>query len=160
MRVRRLVVGAVLCTAVTRAAQGQERGILSALPPRSELRLLLLDSTMVSGRILLLRDQRAVLRMVLRPTVTNAHFEDRPVVLDSIAHAWTRSGSYWKTGAMIGMAAGTLSLYVTMHALADELDCGPVEWKCAAFSLAGGGVPGAILGMLIGGGVVRWRLLF
>jgi hypothetical protein len=160
MRLAPLVFGAALCATVSRPGLTQVRPLLGTVPRNSEVRILLLDSALVAGRLLALDERQLLLRTVVRPTVARAFFEDRTVAVDSMAHAWTRQGSYWKTGALVGLAVGTASLWGAMNALADELDCGPAQWECGAFSLIAGGVPGALLGALIGGGMARWRVLF
>jgi hypothetical protein len=126
----------------------------------AQLRIELADSSRLVGRVMALDERYLLLRTTLRPSEPGARLDDRRLPLNSIAHTWTREGSYWKAGALGGLAIGTVSLLLTITIVADEPDCGTAAWRCAAFSAIAGGVPGALLGALIGGGIIRWRLLF
>jgi hypothetical protein len=162
MRVTPLMLSLALCASAAgpAAAQVGPAQPPSMLPENALLRLQLADSSIVTGRLLAWETQQIHLHEIVRRSVTDARLVRRAVPHDSVARAWVREGSYWKRGAILGLVAGTVSMFVTLHVAVDELECGPAKWKCVWSSVGVGGLPGAALGALIGGGTIRWRLLF
>ena len=104
MRVTPIFPLALLCAVAARPAAGQLDSVLATVPHRARLRLQLLDSTIVTGRLLTHEQQRVVLRTVVRTGISEGRFEDRAMTLDSISGAWIHSGTRWKRGSAIGAA--------------------------------------------------------
>ena len=158
MHIRPLLLGAMLCGGLSRLGVSQAHPVLTTLPPKADLRVQLVDSTVVVGRLAELDPSRIRLNTIVRPTATDSRLVPRTVPLDSIARAWVGEGTYWKRGALIGFGLGTLAMYVLVHTVPDD-GCG-AEWGCAAGAIIMGGLPGAALGAVAGHQAVRWRLLF
>lgn len=158
MHARSLLAGAVLCTSVTRAGLGQER-TLRTVPPKTELRLLLVDSSIVAGRLTALEQTTIRLNMVVRPTLTESRLVARTLALDSVAAAWARAGTRWKVGAGAGAVLGMASMLVATAAAVEPADGPRCTVWCWTSAAVGGGVAGALLGALVGHQFVVWKPL-
>ena len=158
MQVTWLLLAAVLLAAADRPAFSQVRPALEAVPPKTQMKLQLLDSTFIVGRLAALDETRIRLNTIVRPTATDSRLVPRTVALDSVTRAWVAEGTHWRRGAVVGALIGTVLIYALQH-MGDDPRCGPVEWRCVANGVIVGGLPGALLGYAGGRQAIRWRVL-
>jgi hypothetical protein len=126
--------------------------VLASLAPRGPVVRLRTDQARVTGRLLAAGSDGATL-------ATGDGTQLIPAgVIDSV---WVR-GRAWKTGAIVGGAAGMVALGaftgLIVHATCETSECGTVA---AAF--AGGGIGlagGALLGAAIGAAFPKWKRRF
>ena len=159
MRVAPIFPLALLCAVAARPAAGQLDSVLATVPHRARLRLQLLDSTIVIGRMLTHEQQRMVLQTVVRTGISEGRFEERSVVVDSIAGAWIHSGTRWKRGSAIGGAIGASAMLLWMRIdldLQDGSSCNVLCWTAGA---GFGAIFGGLWGALVGYQFVVWKPL-
>ncbi len=157
MRAMRSAAALLLCATASHLAVCQTRPTLLGVPPKAELRLQLLGSTMVVGRLVVLEPGRIRLNTIVRSGLTDSRLVARSVVLDSITAMWVRSGTRWKLGAGIGAAAGSAGLLLVVGIAAESQDGSRCSTWCWTSAAAGGALGGAFLGALVGHQFVVWR---
>jgi len=147
------LISALLCPILSRPGTAQVR-TLEQVPPKTELRLQLLDSTIVHGRFAGL-EQGEIRLGTIAGSVAYPRLAPRSVARDSIAALWAASGTHWKQGAVVGAATGVVTLFVVALA-GDQEGSGGCDVKCWA---AVGTLPllGGVLGLFVGHQFVIWR---
>jgi hypothetical protein len=159
MRILASLLCIVLSVTAPRAGLCQAERPLSALPPKTEIKVQLLDSTTVVGRLRALEQRRLLLRAVVRPSATRAYFDDRTVPLDSVAGAWVRSGTRWKRGGVIGAAMGAAAMLIYLRIDLDMQDGSHCHVGCWIAAPLFGASFGAPVGFLVGHQFTVWKPL-
>lgn len=157
MRVTPLVVAAVLCCIASRPGMSQVGPTLAKVQPNTHLRIQLVDSTFVVGRLLALEQRRLLLRTIVRTSVTEGQVEERAVGLDSIVGAWVQSGTRWKLGAGMGAVIGASGMLVAIAMALESEGGSSCDGWCWTSGAAVGALAGALIGGLIGQQFVVWR---
>lgn len=159
MRVAPIFLFALLCAVAAPPATGQLDSALATVPYHARLRLQLLDSTIVIGRMLTHEQQRVVLRTVIRTSISEGRLENRSVILDSIAGAWIHSGTRWKRGAAVGAGIGAAAMLLLVRIELDVQDGSSCNVLCWAASAGFGAVFGGLWGALVGYQFIVWKPL-
>jgi hypothetical protein len=157
MHCRASLLACVLaCSAVSLPGVAQVRSV-DEVPLRTELRLQLLDSTIVRGRFAGLEEARIRLNTIAggapRPGLTPGS-----LARDSIAGLWEGSGTRWKLGAAVGAACGILAVFLVARGVGDGEGEGSCDPQCWA-AIGGTVLLGGVLGFLVGHQFVVWRPL-
>jgi hypothetical protein len=128
-------------------AQGSLEAVLQRLRPGQMVRVRTVQQGRMEGRLFVLQDNTLRLQRRGSPDVPVAN-------IDSL---WVQ-GHALATGAIVGGAAGGLVLGIlASRACADTSDCSGVEVPASVgVGLAGG----ALVGILVGRGVTRWKLRY
>lgn len=159
MRSAALIVVVLAASAAVGHADGQVEPTPSALRPKTEVRLALTSSTVVTGRLVAWEHRQVILDEVVWLSASRSRLDRRSVATDSISAAWVRSGTRWKLGAAVGAAIGTVGMLVAGAFVLESQDGSSCNAACWMAAGAGGALIGGLAGALVGHQFVVWRPL-
>jgi hypothetical protein len=152
VRITPLLLTACLCAGVTVRGDAQaERN--------ARHRVLLVDSTVLQGRLVAWEANGMVLSRIVRPTSSESELVQRVLPLDSIAAAWVRSGTHWKQGGVIGTVVGAVGAVGVGLVTLETQDGSSCDTWCWTSATAAGAAAGALLGAFVGHQFGVWRPL-
>jgi hypothetical protein len=167
---RRFVAIATLLAAATTAGRAQERDVavgqapsdsaLGQVHPGDVIRVRTLDGRLVASRLVAL-EAAPVPARALQPAPLQFRFSGQPapVPVASVDSLWVR-GHASRLGSRVGMAVGAIGLGLYGLWACSDPEVGIAPWACAGFAIPLGGLPGGVLGFLVGSAIPRWDLRF
>ena len=127
-----------------------------ASTPGMELRLQLVDSTVLVGRVIAWEPRMLQLNEIDRRSVHDVRLVRRSLPMDSVAAAWLRSGTRWKLGGAVGGVVGASGMLLAVNVASGQDGASCSAW-CYTSGAAVGAMAGALIGALVGYQVVVWQ---
>lgn len=156
MRILPVLLVALVSTMAADRAAGQVQPVRGTTPG-VELRLQLVDSTVLIGRSIGWEPRRILLNEIVRPSVLEARLVHRTLATDSIAGVWLRSGTRWKLGGAVGGAVGAGGMLLAVNIASGQNGSSSCSAWCYTSGAAVEALAGALIGALVGYQVVVWE---